>query len=135
MAIQKKPKTQLPVSKNDAVEHFINSAPDAKVPASKGVIKGKKQQITITMDPELIQRIDEAAAEKRAFRILCHVKNSTASSHYSVALQNKWLTATMSNSSSGWALSISPVRSSVPDKAASTDCFHSGKLLWFWSVS
>ncbi|MEI3812361.1 hypothetical protein V9Y94_23010, partial [Salmonella enterica] len=26
---------------------------------------------------------------KRAFRILCHVKNSTASSHYSAALQNK----------------------------------------------
>ena len=63
MAIQKKPKTQPPVSKNDAVENFINSAPDAKVPASKGVVKGKKQQITITMDPELIQRIDEAAAE------------------------------------------------------------------------
>lgn len=71
----------------------------------------------------------------RAFRILCHVKNSTVSSHYSVALQNKWLTATMSNSSSGWALSISPEHSSVPDKVASTGCFHSGKPLWFWSVS
>ncbi|WP_430523176.1 YceK/YidQ family lipoprotein, partial [Salmonella enterica] len=32
----------------------------------------------------------------RAFRILCHVKNSTASSHYSAALQNKSPTATMS---------------------------------------
>lgn len=67
--------------------------------------------------------------KERAFRILCHVKNSTASSHYSVARQNKWLTATMSNSSSGWALSTSPARSSVPDKVASGDCFHSGKRL------
>ncbi|EDV1418879.1 hypothetical protein YU82_002657, partial [Salmonella enterica subsp. salamae] len=33
------------------------------------------------------------------------------------------------NSSSGWALSIFPGRSSAPDKAASTDCFHSGKPL------
>lgn len=44
MAIQKKPKTQPPVSKNDAVENFINSAPDAKVPASKGVVKGKNSR-------------------------------------------------------------------------------------------
>lgn len=49
----------------------------------------------------------------RAFRILCHVKNSTASSPYSAALQNKWLTVTMSNSRSGLALSI----------------FHSGRRL------
>ncbi len=59
----------------------------------------------------------------RAFRILCHVKNSTASSHYSAALQNKWLTATMSNSSSGSALSIFPVRSSAPDKAVQQTVF------------
>ncbi|GAR40196.1 relaxase/mobilization nuclease domain protein [Salmonella enterica] len=84
-----------------------------------------------------IKRLEEAevswkaniASTGRAFRILCHVKNSTASSHYSAALQNKSPTATMSNSSSGSALSIFPERSSVPDKAASTDCFHSGKPL------
>lgn len=70
-----------------------------------------------------------AAPDPRTFRILCHIKNSTATSHYSVAHQNKWLTATMSNSSSGSALSIFPVRSLAPDKAASTDCFHSGKRL------
>lgn len=63
MAIQKKPKLQLPASKDEAVDKFINSAPDAKQPATRGVVKGKKQQITITMDPDLIQRIDEAAAE------------------------------------------------------------------------
>lgn len=71
----------------------------------------------------------------RVFRILCHVKNSIVSSHYSAALQNKWLTATMSNSSSEWALSIFPVHSSDPDKVASEDCFHWGKHLWFWSTS
>ncbi|MGQ5976909.1 ribbon-helix-helix domain-containing protein [Serratia sp. IR-2025] len=61
---KKKPKNQQSVSNNEAVENFINSAPDAKIPASKGVVKGKKQQITITIDPELIKRIAEAAAEK-----------------------------------------------------------------------
>ncbi|MFG6483643.1 hypothetical protein ACEWUX_21435, partial [Klebsiella pneumoniae] len=40
-----------------------------------------------TKGPELIEN-------SRAFRILCHVKNSTASSLYSAVLQNKWLTAT-----------------------------------------
>lgn len=73
---------------------------------------------------QIVEKFQRSKAFTRAFRILCHVKNSTASSHYSVAHQNKWLTATMSNSSSGWALSISPVRSSAPDKAVSTDCFH-----------
>ncbi|MFC0141673.1 hypothetical protein ACFFJN_17050, partial [Erwinia mallotivora] len=34
----------------------------------------------------------------RAFRILCHVKQTTASSPDLVARQNKWLTVTMSNS-------------------------------------
>lgn len=63
MAIQKKPKTQYSDSQSEAVEKFINAAPDAKLPTTKGVVKGKKQQITITMDPELIKRIDEAAAE------------------------------------------------------------------------
>ncbi|WP_258922623.1 hydroxyisourate hydrolase, partial [Klebsiella quasivariicola] len=37
---------------------------------------------------------DYFKSQKRAFRILCHVKNSTASSLYSAVLQNKWLTAT-----------------------------------------
>ena len=63
MAIQKKPKSSLPATNAEALEKFINSAPDAKQPVKKGVVKGKKQQITITMDPELIERIDEAAAE------------------------------------------------------------------------
>lgn len=65
MAIQKRPKGtgSLLNSKAEAVEKFINSAPDSKQSVKKGVVKGKKQQITITMDPELIERIDEAAAE------------------------------------------------------------------------
>lgn len=63
MAIQKKPKMPGPATKSEAVDKFINSAPDARQSVKKGVAKGKKQQITITMDPELIERIDQAAAE------------------------------------------------------------------------
>lgn len=59
MAIQKKP--QAIVTTDSAVEKFINAAPDGQ--SKKGVIKGKKQQITITMDPSLIEQIDAAAAE------------------------------------------------------------------------
>lgn len=103
--------------------------------------KGFASLIIETIKDEAVKRglkqliLTSTPNAQRAFRILCHVKNSTASSLYSAVLQNKWLTATMSNSSSGWALSISPVHSSAPDKAASTGCFHSGKRLWFWSVS
>ncbi|HAV1871859.1 TPA: CopG family transcriptional regulator [Enterobacter hormaechei subsp. steigerwaltii] len=63
MVIQKKPKAPATDTQSDALDKFINAAPDARQPAKKGVAKGKKQQITITMDPELIERIDEAAAE------------------------------------------------------------------------
>ncbi|MGY0160691.1 ribbon-helix-helix protein, CopG family [Edwardsiella tarda] len=59
MAIQKKP--QAIVTTDSVVEKFINAAPDGQ--SKKGVIKGKKQQITITMEPSLIEQIDAAAAE------------------------------------------------------------------------
>lgn len=51
----------------EAATSFINAAPDAKAEnkteEKKGVVKGKKHQITITMTPELIEQIDTAAAE------------------------------------------------------------------------
>jgi len=53
MAITKpvKPKT---------VEGFISGAPDAAAPR-KGVIKGKKEQITLTLAPELLVKVDALA--------------------------------------------------------------------------
>ena len=45
-----------------AVEAFISGAPDApKKP--RGVIKGKRQQITLTMPPALLEKVDALAAE------------------------------------------------------------------------
>jgi hypothetical protein len=41
-----------------AVEAFIGAAPDA---ARKGVIRGRKEQITLTIAPELLAKVDELA--------------------------------------------------------------------------
>lgn len=65
MAIQRKPKA------TDAkAEAFIAGAPDANQrpapPAAtgvyeKGIAKGNKRQITLTIAPELLRRVDEVA--------------------------------------------------------------------------
>ncbi|EPG3568491.1 hypothetical protein ON011_003430 [Providencia rettgeri] len=61
---RKKPTNNAATSLNeDAATSFINGAPDGKAEEKKGVVKGKKHQITITMTPELIAQIDTAAAE------------------------------------------------------------------------
>ncbi len=72
MAIQRKPK----VPEAGAVDAFIAGAPDAAaapvapsaLPSptarddySKGVAKGHKRQITLTMAPHLLRRVDEMA--------------------------------------------------------------------------
>jgi hypothetical protein len=41
-------------------ESFISGAPDAP-PQSKGVRRGTKQQITLTIAPELLAKVDEMA--------------------------------------------------------------------------
>jgi Ribbon-helix-helix protein, copG family len=41
------------------VEAFIGSAPDAR---RKGVIRGRKEQITLTIAPELLAKVDEMAS-------------------------------------------------------------------------
>ena len=64
MAIQRKPKNV----KSDA-DAFISGAPDGgkgEVPVqpetyNKGVKKGNKRQISLTIDPELLRRVDELA--------------------------------------------------------------------------
>lgn len=45
--------------KPKTVEAFISGAPDA--PARKGVIKGKKEQITLTLAPEMLVKVDALA--------------------------------------------------------------------------
>ncbi|HGJ5891561.1 MAG TPA: ribbon-helix-helix domain-containing protein [Arsenophonus apicola] len=61
MAIQKPPKRN--DEKHDkSLEKFINSAPDSLI-QRKGVKKGKKQQITVTITPEIIEQLDKKAEE------------------------------------------------------------------------
>ena len=50
MAITRKPPT--------SVEEFVSAAPDG---GRKGVIKGKKEQITLTITPELLAKVDAVA--------------------------------------------------------------------------
>lgn len=71
MAIQRKPKTA-----TQSVDDFVAGAPDAGFVASKtadegaknavdeektGVWKGNKRQISLTIAPDLLRRVDEAA--------------------------------------------------------------------------
>lgn len=55
MAIIKKPNT------TQQEDQFIGGAPDSgeKKPAIKGVRKGNKQQISLTIKPELLEKIDQ----------------------------------------------------------------------------
>jgi hypothetical protein len=50
MAITKPPQRR--------TEEFISSAPDA---VRKGVMRGKREQITLTIAPELLARVDQMA--------------------------------------------------------------------------
>ncbi|MDR0378377.1 MAG: ribbon-helix-helix domain-containing protein [Candidatus Accumulibacter sp.] len=59
MAIQRKPKTTIPAAAEDA---FIQGAPDATAVYEKGVAKGNKRQITLTISPELLRKVDEVAS-------------------------------------------------------------------------
>ena len=65
MAIQRKPTTTIAAAAEDA---FIQGAPDAKTEAApaavyeKGIAKGNKRQITLTISPELLRKVDEVAS-------------------------------------------------------------------------
>lgn len=63
MAIQRKPK-----STTAAQDAFISGAPDADpsqpktlAPYEKGIAKGNKRQITLTIAPEMLRKVDEIA--------------------------------------------------------------------------
>jgi hypothetical protein len=63
MSIQRKPKTTTATAAQDA---FIQGAPDSSKaePAAayeKGIPKGHKRQITLTIAPELLRKVDEVA--------------------------------------------------------------------------
>ena len=49
------------VADNAAAEAFISGAPDA--PKVRGVKKGNKQQISLTIAPTLLEKVDQLAAE------------------------------------------------------------------------
>lgn len=59
MAITKpKPKQD----NTDSIDAFISGAPDAET-KPKGVVKGRKQQISLTIAPALLDKIDSLAKE------------------------------------------------------------------------
>lgn len=62
MGIQRKPKASMQA----AEDAFIQGAPDAQpephvVRYEKGIKKGNKRQISLTISPVLLQRVDEVA--------------------------------------------------------------------------
>lgn len=63
MAIVKPPRKSSELTENSVAETFINSAPDGKNTRPRGVIKGRRQQITLTIDPEILDRLDIKAVE------------------------------------------------------------------------
>ena len=54
MSITSKPKRKTP-------EAFIAGAPDAVKPPAKGVMRGTRRQIALTLPPETVDRIDTTA--------------------------------------------------------------------------
>ena len=65
MSILKRPQRPTPLSVEDA---FIAGAPDGGISANstpevynKGIPKGHKRQISLTISPELLRRVDEIA--------------------------------------------------------------------------
>lgn len=61
MAIQRRPRTA-----DGSAEKFIAGAPDAGAEANpgsydKGIPKGNKRQISLTIAPDLLRRVDEVA--------------------------------------------------------------------------
>ncbi len=60
MSIKRKPK-----STAAAIEAFVQGAPDAKTETNnvylKGIPKGNKRQISLTIAPDLLRKVDEVA--------------------------------------------------------------------------
>jgi len=61
MTIQKLPK-KIEQNKETALNNFINSAPDSQS-KKRSAMKGKKQQITVTLSPDIIEQLDKKAED------------------------------------------------------------------------
>ena len=57
-----RPKQKPAAPAGAAVDAFISGAPDAE-PKPRGVRKGNRQQISLTIAPSLLEKVDELAAE------------------------------------------------------------------------
>lgn len=57
------PKTVPSPGDDAAVDAFISGAPDAPPKKPRGVMKGRRQQITLTIPPALLAKVDQLAAE------------------------------------------------------------------------
>ncbi|NJR80842.1 CopG family transcriptional regulator [Sphingomonas corticis] len=68
MVVQRRPKLTESAVEAAAQKAFIDAAPDAKPKSGKsqtyekGIAKGNKRQITLTIAPELLRSVDEIAA-------------------------------------------------------------------------
>lgn len=55
---------KLPLKQNDSASVFMSAAPDAQATRQVvGVMRGHKRQISLTLPPEFLPRIDAAADE------------------------------------------------------------------------
>lgn len=68
MAITRRPTPASSAASTAAQDAFINGAPDASpgtkdasTEYEKGIKKGNKRQITLTIAPELLERVDQVA--------------------------------------------------------------------------
>jgi hypothetical protein len=52
-----------PKPKSTSADAFISGAPDSEVKPRGGVKKGNKQQISLTIAPTLLDKVDELATE------------------------------------------------------------------------
>ena len=64
MSISRNPK---PVAESRKLNAFISKAPDGGArrsgrPAAKGVFRGSRRQITVTLPPELLDKVDRLAS-------------------------------------------------------------------------
>lgn len=57
-----KPSTATKAADSAAADAFISGAPDSAAKV-RGVKKGNRQQISLTIKPELLDKVDELAAE------------------------------------------------------------------------
>lgn len=65
MAITKRPPAKKATSP-EAIEKFVSGAPDSKKApqAKKGLMRGKREQISHTIPPALLERLDQLADSK-----------------------------------------------------------------------